>query len=181
MLAQGFRSGGFGLGQISFQHAADFSVECGVRDDPDDLKIQANIGQCLIHLERYEEALDVYFKLEVLAPDNHRIRRPLAWCSFILRKFETAKDYLQRLLVDDPDNKYDLMNLGHVCWSMKDPGQAFPLYMKSLENWKSVKEFENSFNEDRKHLISNNIDDFDIDLMVDYLRINYQPSPPNTI
>lgn len=146
---------------------------------PDDLKIQANIGQCLIHLEQYEEALQVYFKLEVLAPENHRIRRPLAWCSLILGKLDTAKDYLERLLADDPDNKYDLMNLGHVYWSMKEPQKAFPLYLKSLHNWKSLKEFEGSFNEDRKHLMRNDIEDIDIDLMLDYLRINYKPSSSN--
>ncbi len=143
---------------------------------PDDLKIQASIGQCLIHLEQYEEALEVYFKLEVLTPENHKIRRPLAWCSFLTGKFDTAKDYLERLLSDHPDNRYDLMNLGHVFWCMKEPEKTLPLYLKSVESWKSFHDFETSFNEDRKHLGRYHVSAIDMDLMLDYLRLHNQPS-----
>lgn len=140
--------------------------------EPEDMRVQAGIGQCLIHMERYQEALDYYFKIEVLAPENHRIRRPLAWCSFLLGKFDTASDYLDRLLADDPSNQYDLMNLGHVLWCRQNPQKAFTMYMKSIEAWKSVKDFESSFNEDRKHLQAHNIPEMDITLMLDYLKLN---------
>lgn len=144
---------------------------------PDDLRIQANIGQCLIHLERYEEALQYYFKVEVLSPENHKIRRPLAWCSFLMGKLDTARDYLERLLQEEPDNKFDLMNLGHVCWCMKDTGKAFELYLKSVGSWKSFEAFEASFREDRKHLQRHDISEFDIDLMMDYLQIKALETP----
>ncbi len=147
-----------------YRHASKLS--------PDDLQIQASIGQCLIHLERYEEALDVYFKLEVLLPENHKIRRPLAWCSFIIGKFDTAKDYLERLLSDDPGNKYDLMNLGHVCWCMNQPDEALSLYLKSADKWTRFEEFEASFNEDRKHLMRHKVIQVDMDLMLDYIRLS---------
>jgi tetratricopeptide (TPR) repeat protein len=137
---------------------------------PDDLNIQASTGQCLIHLERYEEALQVYFKVEVLAPENHRIRRPLAWCSFLLGKPETASDYLERLLGEDPGNKFDLMNLGHVYWCMNKAEEAYGLYLKSARSWKNFREFETSFNEDRKHLEKYGVEHFDMDLMLDYIR-----------
>lgn len=139
--------------------------------DPDDLKIQANIGQCLIHLERFDEALDYYFKVEVLAPENHRIRRPLAWCSFLLGKFDTALDYLRRLLDSEPDNKYDLMNLGHVLWCTNKPAEAASSYISSVLSWKNLGEFETSFNEDRKHLDSHGIQFTDMDLMLDYVKM----------
>ncbi len=141
------------------------------KNDPENLNIQANIGQCLIHLERYEEALEYYFKVEVLAPENIKIRRPLAWCSFLLGKHDTAKDYFERLLANDPSHKYDLMNLAHVYWSMKKPQKAIELYKKSLKNWGKLRDFENSFNEDRKHLEQAGIDPFEMDLMLDYLKM----------
>lgn len=141
--------------------------------DPDDLKIQASIGQTLIYLGRHEEALEYYFKVEVLAPENYRIRRPLAWCSFLTGKLDTARDYLMRLLANEPDNPFDLMNLGHVLWCMKQPEEALNMYKKSLEAWKGdMAGFVSSFNEDRKHLQKFNITSFDMDLMVDYLKIN---------
>lgn len=141
------------------------------KNDPENLNIQANVGQCLIHLERYEEALEYYFKIEVLAPENIKIRRPLAWCSFLIGKYDTAKDYLERLLSNDPDNKYDLMNLGHVQWCLNRPGEAIELYKKSLKSWGKFSKFESSFNDDRKHLENASINQFDIDLMLDHLRI----------
>jgi Tfp pilus assembly protein PilF len=139
--------------------------------EPDDLKIQANIGQCLIHTREYEQALDYYFKIEVLAPENHRIRRPLAWCSFILGKFETAEDYLKRLLADDPENMHDLMNLGHVHWCRRNEEKALELYCQSFRVGKNPKVFENSFNEDRKHLQKHNISSFEMDLMLEYVKM----------
>jgi tetratricopeptide (TPR) repeat protein len=141
--------------------------------DPDDLKIQASIGQTLIYLGRYEEALACYFKVEVMAPENYRIRRPLAWCSFLTGKLDTARDYLMRLLANEPDNRFDLMNLGHVLWCMKKPEEALEMYRKSVRAWKGdVAGFVSSFNEDRKHLQKCNISSFDMDLMVDYLKIS---------
>ncbi len=139
--------------------------------NPDDLKTQANIGQCLIHLENYEQALQYYFKVEVLAPENHKIRRPLAWCSFVSGKFDTALDYLRRLLDTDPENTYDLMNLGHVYWCMNQEEKALELYIKSIKARKDPKAFEASFNEDRKHLARHSIPHFDMDLMLEYVRL----------
>lgn len=153
-----------------WEEALDYYLQAE-KLDPDDMRIQAGIGQCYIHLERYSEALGYYFKVEVLAPENHRIRRPLAWCSFLLGKFDTARDYLERLLDDNPANHYDLMNLGHVLWCMQKPKEAFTLYYKSILAWKSIKDFEVSFNEDRKHLLSHGIAEIDMVLMLDYLKL----------
>ncbi|MEE4175982.1 MAG: tetratricopeptide repeat protein [Bacteroides sp.] len=139
--------------------------------EPDDLKVQANIGQCLVHLERYEEALDYYFKIEVLAPENHRIRRPLAWCSFLTGKLDTAKDYLERLLNADPENPYDLENLGHVLWCQGQPAEALKSYRQSLARMKDFDTFKASFNEDRKHLEGFGISPFDMDLMLDAVKM----------
>ncbi len=138
---------------------------------PEDLILQSNIAQCLIHTERIEEALDYYFKIEVLAPENQKIRRPLAWCSFLLGKFDVAETYLIRLLENEPNNKYDLMNLGHIYWCEGHPEKAVKCYSDSLKQWKSVKSFLTSFDEDRRHLVKLGIDPLDIDLMLDYVRI----------
>jgi len=138
--------------------------------NPADLKVQANIGQCLIHLEQYEEALGYYFKVEVLAPENQRIRRPLAWCSFVLGKFDVAGDYYTRLLESDPGNSYDLLNLGHVLWCLKKETDAIAAYKRSIAGFKDFRKFETTFIEDKKHLMGHHIDEFDIDLMMEFLK-----------
>ena len=139
--------------------------------EPEDLSVQANIGQCLVHLERYEEALDYYFKIEVLAPENHRIRRPLAWCSFLIGKMDTARDYLERLLAADPENSYDLENLGHVLWCQGKPAEALGRYRQSLARMKDFNAFKTSFDEDRKHLEACGISPFEMDLMLDAVKL----------
>lgn len=144
------------------------------KQSPEDMKIQANIGQCLIHLERYEEALDYYFKVEVLAPENHRIRRPLAWCSWVVGKLDTARDYFNRLLAGDPENAWDLLNLAHVTWCENKTQEALHYYGKSLQRMKNFEEFQAAFLEDRKHLSRNGVSYFDMDLMLEYLKMGYQ-------
>jgi len=139
--------------------------------DPDDLITQANIGQCLVHLERYNEALDYYFKIEVLAPENHRIRRPLAWCSFLVGKLDTARDYLERLLQADPGNPHDLQNLGHVVWCQGNPAEAIGYYRKSLKLSVDFQFFQNNFIDDSKHLARYGISQFDVDLMLDFVKM----------
>ncbi len=148
--------------------------------DAEDMRTQANIGQCLIHMEKYEEALDYFFKVEVLAPENEKIRRPLAWCSFLLGKFDTARDYLKRLLINDPENKHDLLNLGHVMWCLNRSNDAFNMYRKSILAWKSIKDFETSYNEDRKHLLRHGVKAMDADLMLDYLKLEIRKSQPTS-
>ncbi len=139
--------------------------------EPDDLHVQAHIGQCLIHLRRYGEALDYYFKVEVLAPENEKIRRPLAWCSFLTGKFDTARDYLERLLANEPSSPHDLMNLGHVLWCLGKANEARQAYRDSVMAWKSIREFTQAYNEDRKHLRAHGIVELDMDLMLDYLKL----------
>jgi len=140
--------------------------------EPEDLKVQANIGQCLVHLEDYQQALDYYFKVEVLAPENQRIRRPLAWCSFALGKFDVAADYLQRLLAVEPNNAHDLLNLAHVRWCMGKPMEALEIYKESLKAIESFDAFKESFSADRHLLQKHGIYPYEMDLMLDYIRVS---------
>ncbi len=140
--------------------------------EPDDLKVQANIGQCLVHVEDYQQALDYYFKIEVLAPENQQIRRPLAWCSFVLGKFDVAKDYLNRLMASELNNPHDLINLGHVYWCTGKPIKALELYKKSLNNLKDFNLFKESFTADRPHLFKHGVSEREMNLMLDFVRID---------
>jgi tetratricopeptide (TPR) repeat protein len=65
--------------------------------EPDNLMVQASLGQSFMEMENYKEALKYYFKVEYLQPDNHKVYRPISWCSLcgsrcaILEKFEGSK------------------------------------------------------------------------------------------
>lgn len=89
---------------------------------------------------------------------------------FITGKFEKAKEYYERLMKSEA-NKYDFMNLGHVEWCLGNQKAALKNYKLSLNRKdNNLKAFMTSFKEDKKFLIEFGIDQFEITLMMDYLR-----------
>jgi tetratricopeptide (TPR) repeat protein len=142
--------------------------------DPENLNIQLSIANCLLELEQFSEALKCYFKIEYLSPGNKNVRRPIAWCSFVTGKCEQAKNYYNLLVEDDP-TKYDLMNLGHVEWSLGNRRAALENYKKSiLETGLSQKEFFDVFEEDKQHLAAQGVEEADIPIMLDLLRYSIE-------
>lgn len=138
---------------------------------PDDLHIQANLGHTYMELGDYDEALNYYFKVEYLDPKNYKIHRPIAWCSFIQGKFDTARKYFKKIIEADA-NHYDYLNLGHVEWCDGNTKKAIENYRKSLSKTDYDYEwFYKEFKEDRKNLLKHGIDEMDMSLMKDYLRM----------
>ncbi|SHE44005.1 Tetratricopeptide repeat-containing protein [Mariniphaga anaerophila] len=138
--------------------------------DSENLNNQLNIGHCLLELSEYDEALKCYFKVEYLSPGNKKVWRPIAWCSFLTGKKEQAAKYFSRLIDDEP-SKHDYMNMGHVQWSLGNRKAALDFYRKSIsENGFSADEFQEVFEEDLPHLISQGIDAEDVPIMLDQLR-----------
>jgi tetratricopeptide (TPR) repeat protein len=138
---------------------------------PDDLVAQTCIGHTLLDKQEYEQALKYYFKVEYMDPDNLRIHRPIAWCSFVLGRFDNAGKYLRKV-IEKEGNRNDYMNLGHVAWCTGDKRGAIELYRKSLEqagndfDW-----FTEMMKEDSRYLVKYGVKEFDVPLMIDYLKI----------
>ena len=138
--------------------------------DEKNLNIQINIGHCLLELGEYEEALKSYFKVEYLEPGNKKVWRPIGWCSFVVGKKEQAERYFQKL-VDDEPNKHDLMNMGHVQWSLGNRKSALEFYKRSITQTEFTEnEFFEVFEEDQHHLINQGVDREDVPIMLDQLR-----------
>jgi tetratricopeptide (TPR) repeat protein len=138
--------------------------------DEDNLNIQLNIGHCLLELKEFEEALKCYFKVEYLSPGNKKVWKPIAWCSFVSGKKEQAKKYFEKLIDDEP-NKHDLMNMGHVQWSMGNRKIALDFYKKSITQAEFTEsEFFEVFEEDLPYLIEQGVDREDVPIMLDQLR-----------
>ncbi len=136
----------------------------------DDLSNHLNTGHCLLELGRYEEALQYYFKVEYLKPGSKKVWRPIGWCSFLTGKKEQAEKYFQ-MLMDDQPNQHDLMNMGHVQWSLGNRKAALDYYMKSISKEGFTEaEFMNVFAEDLPQLLQQGIDHDDVPIMLDQLR-----------
>lgn len=138
--------------------------------DEENLTIQLNIGHCLLELGKFEEALKSYFKVEYLEPGNKKVWRPIGWCSFVVGKKEQAEKYFQKLVEDEP-NKHDLMNMGHVQWSLGNRKTALEFYKKSITQTEFTEsEFFEVFEDDLQHLVKQGIDREDVPIMLDQLR-----------
>ncbi|MFV0590932.1 MAG: tetratricopeptide repeat protein [Draconibacterium sp.] len=138
--------------------------------DEENLSIQLNIGHCLLELGEYEEALKCYFKVEYLEPGNKKVWRPIGWCSFVVGKKEQAGKYFQ-MLIDNEPNKHDLMNMGHVQWSLGNRKQALEFYKRSIDRSDfTEQEFFEVFEEDLHHLLTQGVNQEDVPIMLDQLR-----------
>ncbi len=138
--------------------------------NPDDLNNQLNVGHCLLELDQFDEALKCYFKLEYLAPGNKKVWRPIAWCSFLTGKKEQAEKYFLMLMEESP-SKHDLMNMGHVQWSLGNRKAALDYYMQSISKTGFTEaEFVSVFEEDLPQLLLQGIEKDDVPIMLDQLR-----------
>jgi tetratricopeptide (TPR) repeat protein len=138
--------------------------------DPGDLNNLLNVGHCLLELGLFDEALKYYFKVEYLAPGNKKVWRPIAWCSFLTGKKEQAEQYFLKL-IEEESNKHDLMNMGHVQWSLGNRKAALDYYKKSISKVGfSEAEFMDVFDEDLPQLLHQGIDKDDVPIMLDQLR-----------
>jgi len=138
--------------------------------DDENLNVQLNIGHCLLELEQFDEALKSYFKVEYLAPGNKKVWKPIAWCSFVAGKKEQAEKYFQQLIDEEP-NKHDLMNMGHVQWSLGKRKKALEFYKQSITQTDFTEtEFFEVFEEDLHHLIEQGVEKEDVPIMLDQLR-----------
>lgn len=137
---------------------------------PENIHTQVSIAHCLFEMKQYEEASKYYFKVEYLDPKNVKVWRPIVWCTFTLGKFEQAKRYCQKLIEINPTQN-DYLNMGHIVWCEGNRVDALGWYQKSVKHPdSSLKNFLESFNNDKATLVNHNVDPDDIPIMLDQLR-----------
>ena len=136
---------------------------------PENLSLHILIGQCQMELENYKDALKSFFKVEYLSPGNKQIWRPIGWCSYLSGKLDQAERYFERLIKEHP-NKFDLLNMGHIQWSLGNRIAALNFYKQSIRNpLNSEKEFMEAFDEDITHLLNQGVNQDDIPIILDQL------------
>ncbi len=140
---------------------------------PDELNTDLNISKCLIQLNRHAEALKILYKLDAENEGNVKIMRSLFWCNFVTGNVDKALYYSNALLLIMPDYQ-DYMNAGHIEFCKKNLSVAFNNYSKVIElmdyNWDK---FFNLFSEDKKYLLSNGLEPFELNLLLDTLLYNF--------
>ncbi len=137
--------------------------------NPNNLNLELNIGHCYLELGQYEQALNCYFKVEVLETKSNKAWRPIAWTAFLLRKFDVSEKYYQQILSDKP-NAHDYLNAGHVQLCMSNRKTALNHYLSAISELSNFEQFSKLFDDDKPELISAGINESFLPLLFDEIR-----------
>jgi tetratricopeptide (TPR) repeat protein len=125
-------------------------------------------GSCLVELNRCDEALNTFFKLDFSEENSVRAWRGIAWCSFIMGKYEQAMRYYNKVIETKPSTA-EYMNAGHVAWCMGNVKQAVSLYRKVAEGVPTREQLIDMFEKEKSYLTERGIAPDEIALMIDLL------------
>lgn len=131
----------------------------------EDAKIAFRCGECLVHLESYDDAMHEFFKAEYLNPDMTAATRAIAWCSILTDDIKQARKYYDKLLLKEEQGE-DLLNAGHAAWIDGDTKAAVELYSRAYAELKR-EEFLRRMQSDKEILKTHGISNYDITFMSD--------------
>lgn len=137
------------------------------RNSADNLSLQIQIGDCLVDLKRYDEALTRFFKVDYLKPDYPKAWRAIAWCAFLAGRMDKAVEYYEKLLNAKPTGN-DFLNAGHAYFVDGNIQHAVSLYRQSRKMM-GEELFDKEFQKDQPLLIERGISEMDIPLLLDLI------------
>lgn len=117
-------------------HKPDKALEYYKRIDrlkPGLVSTTLNMGHTLLEQGRTDEALQCYFKADLMDERRHRAWRPIAWCSFVLGNDERSLDYYNRIIQADKPTMTDYVNRGHVHLCTGNLAQAVSDYRHAVQ------------------------------------------------
>lgn len=140
--------------------------------EPENKTITLNYSIALSKAKRYEEAVNMLYKLDFENPGSMPVIRVLAWTLMGLNKLEQAEKEYYRLLGSNDIETGDWLNAGYCQWFMGKTGEAVSMFKTFIESrYTDTKkdgisdEFEKDYDFLKDHKISN----IDIRLMTDLL------------
>ena len=125
---------------------------------PDNINIELNIGHCYLELNDYEEALNTYFKVELLDSKGSKAHRPIAWTTFLLKKYDLSQKYYQQILAGKP-TVHDYLNAGHVELCTEKTKDAISYYKQAFYIENDFVQLFSLFEADKETLIAHGIDE----------------------
>ena len=133
----------------------------------DNLSLQIQIGDCLVDLKRYDDALTRFFKVDYLKPDYPKAWRAIGWCAFLAGRTDKSIEYYDKLMAGKPTGN-DCLNAGHAYFVGKNIQHAVSLYRQSRKML-GDEQFDAEFGKDRPMLIEKGISEQDIPLLLDLI------------
>lgn len=148
---------------------------CLDTNDNETANIIEETGRCLIQLRRWDDAVQLFFRLEFMNLHLNVVRRAIAWCSIHQGKYERAVQYYNALIDKKKATWEDHLNMGHALWLQGQTEEALAAYKKSLTLFNRCKKeqrahfahWTEAFQEDARDFLSKHFDKTDCALMMD--------------
>ncbi len=144
-------------------------------DESRALNIIEETGRCLIELRQWDEAVQRFFRLELMEKHLNVARRAIAWCSIKQGKYERAAVYYQKLIDQHKANWEDRLNCGHALWLQGREAEALQAYKQSQADFNRSKKaqrhhfrhWSEAFGEDCIDILAPTFDRTECALMLD--------------
>lgn len=131
-----------------------------------------NFCIALSKAKRYDEAVNLLYKLSIEEPESMQVTRVLAWTLMGLDKLEQAGKEYERLTKSKDAETGDWLNGGYCQWFKGDTAQAtmmFRTFVSAYDDGKSHGSISDEFGKDRDFLAAHGITDIDMRLMADII------------
>lgn len=148
---------------------------CLDSNDDEAADIIEETGRCLIQLRRWDDAVQLFFRLEFMNTHLNVVRRAIAWCSIHQGKYERAVQYYEAIVDKKKATWEDHINHGHALWLQGLTADAVAAYKKSLSMFNRCKKehraqfahWTEAFQEDVHDFLGKHFDETDCALMMD--------------
>lgn len=142
-------------------------------EDSDNIKLLLHYADTLYSTGNKEEATQIYYKVNYMAPELTDVSRALAWSE--LEAGDTEKSLkLSLKLIEEAPTAADFVNAGHACFIAGDRGKAAEFYSNGVTAAGGVTELLKLIDEDSELLLSNGLTRQDLMLMSDHLKLSLE-------
>ncbi|MBR4118657.1 MAG: tetratricopeptide repeat protein [Bacteroidales bacterium] len=138
-----------------------------LRLEPDNTSFEMQIGYCLLMANKYNEALECFYKVDFITDGTPKTWRAIGWCLFLLGKFDEAQNYYEKILSTAPTPN-DYINIGHIYLIKNDINNALSSYTKSIEmSLNDTGNFEDSILKDKEILLKLGVSETKLSILRD--------------
>ena len=162
------------LARANFEYGRyERSAECYgtlYSQDPANKTVAINYCVALSKSARYDEAVNLLYKLDIEYPDSMPVIRVLAWTLMGLGKYAQAEKSYNRLLNSTEYESGDQLNAGYCRWLSGDTAGAVTLFkefVKARSTDGKPYDISKEFANDGEFLTAHGVSDTDMRLMTD--------------
>lgn len=131
-----------------------------------------NYCVALSKAEKYAEAINLLYKLDIEYPDSISVIRVLAWNLMGMNKLQQAEKEYKRITKSNEAENGDWLNAGYCQWFIGNISEAINMFktFMSFQNKNQSYNLYDEFSKDRSFLLSHGIDEIDMLLMTDLMK-----------